>query len=92
MVLNVNGAARLLDVSQDTIYRLARNSVIPGRKVGSQWRFSKAVLLAWLGDEASVQSSPSSDDVGSTRAVDSFDGGRRLHNAKRLGETESHGN
>jgi len=47
-VLNVDGAARLLGVSHDTIYRLAREATIPGQKVGSQWRFSKVALFAWV--------------------------------------------
>ncbi len=47
-VLNVGGAAHLLGVSHDTIYRLAREATIPGQKVGSQWRFSKAALFAWV--------------------------------------------
>ena len=69
-VLGVDGAARLLDVSHDTIYRLARNGMMPGRKVGSQWRFSKAVLFAWLRDATVEERSHSAAPVDSPHQVD----------------------
>ncbi len=69
-VLAVDGAAQLLNVSHDTIYRLARDATIPGRKVGNQWRFSKAALLAWLRDAAPTGRSPSSAVVGSLDNVE----------------------
>lgn len=65
MVLSVDGVAQLLNVSHDTVYRLARDTVIPGRKVGSQWRFSKAAVLAWLRDEALMEASAASIAVDS---------------------------
>lgn len=47
-ILNGDGAARLLGVRHDTIYRLVREAAIPGQKAGRQWRFSKTALLAWV--------------------------------------------
>ncbi len=69
-VLNVDGAAQLLNVSRDTIYRLARDGTIPGRKVGSQWRFSEAVLMAWLRDGGATDDAPPTRG-GATAAFDS---------------------
>ena len=70
-VLAVEGAAQLLNVSHDTIYRLARDAAIPGRKVGNQWRFSRAALLAWLRDAPPTGRPPSSAAVGSPNNVNS---------------------
>jgi len=37
-----------LSVHVRTIYRLAKNGEIPGRKVGGSWRFKKNALDEWL--------------------------------------------
>lgn len=47
-VLDVSGAADLLDVSEETVRELARRGKLPGRKVGKEWRFSRPALMAWL--------------------------------------------
>ena len=73
-VLNVDGAARLLGVSHDTIYRLARDATFPGKKVGSQWRFSKAALFAWVRHGVAKVASPSPVAVGSLHDVDPLNG------------------
>lgn len=39
-MLSVEQLAELLQVSRDTIYRLAKRGELPGRKVGHMWRFS----------------------------------------------------
>jgi excisionase family DNA binding protein len=48
-VLDVPGAAELLRVEEAAIVDLATNGELPGRKIGDDWRFSRAALLAWLG-------------------------------------------
>lgn len=45
-------AAELLRVSVKTVLRLARDGELPGRKVGREWRFARADLLAWLSSAA----------------------------------------
>jgi predicted ribosomally synthesized peptide with nif11-like leader len=47
-VLNCNEAADLLGVKPFTIRTYARRGVIPGKKLGNDWRFVKDDLLAWL--------------------------------------------
>lgn len=47
MFLNVPEAASLLSVSEKTIYRNIKQGNIPFYKVGEQYRFSRAELLAW---------------------------------------------
>ncbi len=43
-VLTPREAAEYLNVHIRTIYRLAKNGEIPGRKVGGSWRFKKNIL------------------------------------------------
>ncbi len=51
-------AAEYLSVHVRTIYRLAKNGEIPGRKVGGSWRFKKGALDQWL----SWREDPPSDE------------------------------
>jgi predicted ribosomally synthesized peptide with nif11-like leader len=47
-VLNSEEAADLLGVKPFTIRTYARRGVIPGKKLGNEWRFVKNDLMAWL--------------------------------------------
>jgi predicted ribosomally synthesized peptide with nif11-like leader len=47
-VLNSEEAADLLGVRPLTIRTYARRGVIPGKKLGNEWRFIRSDLLAWL--------------------------------------------
>ncbi len=47
-ILTPREAADYLSVHVRTIYRLAKNGEIPGRKVGGSWRFKKGALDEWL--------------------------------------------
>jgi excisionase family DNA binding protein len=47
-ILTPREAAEYLSVHVRTIYRLAKNGDIPGRKVGGSWRFKKDALDDWL--------------------------------------------
>jgi excisionase family DNA binding protein len=47
-VLNAKEAAEFLGVNPYTIREKARSGEIPGRKIGSKWRFSRRQLLKWL--------------------------------------------
>lgn len=47
-ILTPREAAQYLSVHVRTIYRLAKNGEIPGRKVGGSWRFKKEALDRWL--------------------------------------------
>jgi len=46
--LTVDECASLLKMSPTTIYRLARQSKLPGTKIGNQWRFSRKLLEEWI--------------------------------------------
>jgi excisionase family DNA binding protein len=47
-IMTPREAAEYLSVHVRTIYRLAKNGEIPGRKVGGSWRFKKGALDEWL--------------------------------------------
>ena len=47
-VLTVAQAAALLQVGEDAVLALADAGKLPGRRIGEQWRFSRAALVAWL--------------------------------------------
>ena len=47
-IMTPREAAEYLSVHVRTIYRLAKNGNIPGRKVGGSWRFKKDALDDWL--------------------------------------------
>jgi excisionase family DNA binding protein len=47
-IMTPREAAEYLSVHVRTIYRLAKNMDIPGRKVGGSWRFKKEALDDWL--------------------------------------------
>ena len=47
-IMTPREAAEYLSVHVRTIYRLAKNGNIPGRKVGGSWRFKRDALDEWL--------------------------------------------
>jgi excisionase family DNA binding protein len=59
-IMTPREAAEYLSVHVRTIYRLAKNGEIPGRKVGGSWRFKKDALDEWL----SGRENPSTNQKG----------------------------
>jgi len=57
-VMTPREAAHYLSVHVRTIYRLARDGEIPGRKVGGSWRFKKDTLDQWLSGNNDVPTLP----------------------------------
>jgi excisionase family DNA binding protein len=51
-VLSLEEAGELLQVGNEDIEALAEAGELPGRKIGSSWRFSRTALLAWLRNDA----------------------------------------
>jgi excisionase family DNA binding protein len=47
-VMNVEQAAAFLQIAEATVVELAAAGKLPGRKLGADWRFSRAALVAWL--------------------------------------------
>jgi excisionase family DNA binding protein len=47
-VLTPAQAAALLQVDEDAVLALAEAGTLPGRRIGDDWRFGRAALVAWL--------------------------------------------
>lgn len=47
-ILNLSEAAEYLRLSEDELKRLVNESDLPGREIGSEWRFFKTALQNWL--------------------------------------------
>jgi excisionase family DNA binding protein len=50
-ILTMEQAAEFLQVSTRTIQRMVKAGEIPGRQVGSQWRFDREQLREWIRGE-----------------------------------------
>jgi PTS system nitrogen regulatory IIA component len=50
MDLSVKDIAKLLNVSEKTIYRMIRSETIPCFRVGGQWRFDRGEINSWIED------------------------------------------
>ena len=48
-ILTASQVADLLQVHLRTVYKLARKGLIPGRKFGGGWRFSRDEILKMIG-------------------------------------------
>jgi excisionase family DNA binding protein len=47
-ILTVSQVSKLLKLHQRTIYKLVRNGMIPGRRVGKKWRFLRSEIMKFL--------------------------------------------
>lgn len=47
-VMTPDQAAQLLQIEEKLVLELAEAGTLPGRKLGTAWRFSRAALIAWL--------------------------------------------
>jgi excisionase family DNA binding protein len=53
-VLTVNELAEYLRVHRSTIYRLLKKGLLPGFKIGSDWRFNVEVIDEWRMKQGAV--------------------------------------
>ncbi len=47
-VMTIDDLAAFLQVSKSSLYKLAQDGRVPGKKVGRHWRFHKDAIEAWL--------------------------------------------
>lgn len=47
-IMNAEQAGQFLQIDEKTVIELAEAGKLPGRKLGSAWRFSRDALVAWL--------------------------------------------
>jgi excisionase family DNA binding protein len=48
-VMTAEQAGQFLQLDEGAVVDLAERGQLPGRKLGTVWRFSRAALVAWLG-------------------------------------------
>lgn len=54
-ILNLEQAVSFLGISEKTLIKMLREEHVPARKIGREWRFSKAALIQWLAAGDSLQ-------------------------------------
>ena len=54
-VMNIDELGDYLRLPKPTVYKLAQNGKIPGKKAGKQWRFHKAAIDRWLSERYDEQ-------------------------------------
>jgi excisionase family DNA binding protein len=47
-IMTIDQAAEMLQVSTRTVHRMVKQGKMPGRQVGSQWRFEREQLREWV--------------------------------------------
>lgn len=47
-VLTIRDVAAIMNVPTSTVYVLARNGMLPGRKIGKHWRFLRERVYEFL--------------------------------------------
>jgi excisionase family DNA binding protein len=50
-LMTLRDLAAYLNLNQRTVLKLATDGALPGARLGAQWRFKRAVIDAWLGDQ-----------------------------------------
>lgn len=53
--LTIQDVARRFGVNVSTIYHLAQRGVLPGFKIGNQWRFNLEMLESWVTDRVTME-------------------------------------
>ena len=62
-VLTTKKVAEFLQVSTDTVYRLATSGELQGRKIGRIWRFPKEAIRGYLWERESHEARAEADDA-----------------------------
>lgn len=57
-LLTTEQLAQYLKVDKFTVYRLVARRKIPAFRVGSQWRFKRSMIEAWLMKNSNMHTSP----------------------------------
>jgi excisionase family DNA binding protein len=53
-ILTATEVAELLQIHPRTVYKLAKEGSIPGRKFGGGWRFSRGEILAMVSPQGTT--------------------------------------
>jgi excisionase family DNA binding protein len=60
-LLTAEQVAHYLKVDKFTVYRLVSQKKIPAFKVGSQWRFKRRMIDAWLARNSNIERTKTGD-------------------------------
>ena len=73
-IFNIRQLAAYLMVSEKTIYRMVEKRQVPGVRVGSQWRFRRSDIEAWLSEQVRQveyeRKSGVAEELGAAEAMD----------------------
>jgi len=61
-IMTIEALAEYLKISRSTLYKLVQDGRLPGQKVGKRWRFHRAAIDDWLGQQP--RQGPGSDGQG----------------------------
>ena len=53
-ILTIKEVAEYLQISQRSVYKLAKSGELPGRMVLNKWRFSKSKIDEWMEKSSST--------------------------------------
>ena len=62
-ILDIEGAAELLGISEKTFNKVLHSQDMPGRKIGREWKFSRQALIDWVGSGRSRDFYNKEDEV-----------------------------
>jgi len=54
-ILTLQELSIYLKIPESTLYKIAREGVIPAQKIGKHWRFSKKAIDAWIASERKTE-------------------------------------
>ncbi len=57
-VMTISEVSKYLKLAESTIYKLAQEGKLPGRKFGGNWRFSREELNEWLRQPTNQSENP----------------------------------
>jgi excisionase family DNA binding protein len=57
-VMTAGETAALLKLDEPAVLAAAQGGELPGRRIGSHWRFSRGAIMAWLAGDAHVERPP----------------------------------
>ena len=55
-LMTIKDVTKYLKLNRMTVYKLAKDGKLPAVKIGSEWRFDKAMIDAWLKDKFGIAS------------------------------------
>lgn len=57
-MMTLGEVAQYLRLHRSTVYRLAREGILPGFKAGNQWRFQKERVNQWMAEQEAASREP----------------------------------